>query len=96
MSTRIVINRRLAVVVLTPLLALLIALIGLAGTATTAEAAPFSTVVPGINTPGIDPLTGKPWWMTKTPSKAARDAGIVAPERYPMLDINEELARLGY
>ena len=66
MTPRIVVNRRLAAVVLAPLLALLIALVGLAGTASKAEAAPFSTTVPGINSPGIDPLTGKPWWMTKS------------------------------
>ena len=51
--------------------------------------------VPVID-PNIDPLTGLPWYATYTPSNVASDAGIEDPEMYGMLDINEELARLGY
>lgn len=82
----------------TVLLAVSVALmIGLAGTPATSEAAtdPLLQSNYDVFNPNYDPLTGLPWWATYTPSNAAMDAGISAPETYPMLDINEELARLG-
>jgi len=90
MSPRIVINRRLAAVVLAPLLALLIALIGLAGTVPKAEAVPLTKGIPGFNEAGRDHLTGEPWWRTQTPSKAFKDAKQAAYTCFsqPALDEN--------